>query len=151
MTKRFVIIDLTKRFVIHFMSSEQKKSLPKPTDAELTILNVLWQSGSSTVREVLARLQATRSPEIGYTTVLKLMQIMTDKGLLERDANQRPQVYTATISQDETQRNFVSELLDKAFGGSAKRLVMQVLEAKEASDDELAKVEQLLDRLEREK
>jgi len=133
------------------MPTDERKSLPKPTDAELMILNVLWQSGPSTVREVLARLQETRSPDIGYTTVLKLIQIMTDKGLLERDATQRPQIYTALISQDETQQNFVSELLDKAFGGSAKRLVMQVLVSKEASDEELADVERLLDRLEKEK
>lgn len=133
------------------MPIDKRKYLPKPTDAELMILNVLWQSGPSTVREVLARLQETRSPDIGYTTVLKLIQIMTDKGLLERDATQRPQIYTALISQDETQQNFVSELLDKAFGGSAKRLVMQVLVSKEASDAELADVERLLDRLEKEK
>lgn len=133
------------------MPTDKRKSLPKPTDAELMILNVLWQLGPSTVREVLARLQEIRSPDIGYTTVLKLIQIMTDKGLLERDATQRPQIYTALISQDETQQNFVSELLDKAFGGSAKRLVMQVLVSKEASDAELADVERLLDRLEKEK
>ncbi len=136
---------------MNFMPSNQRKSLPKPTDAELAILNVFWQSGPSTVREVLARLQESRSPDIGYTTVLKLMQIMTDKGLLDRDSTQRPQVYTALVSQDETQQNFVSELLNKAFGGSAKRLVMQVLASKEASDEDLAEVEQLLDRLEKEK
>lgn len=133
------------------MPFNPKESLPKPTDGELTILKVLWQRGSSTVREVLAHLQENRSPDVGYTTVLKLMQIMTDKGLIERDATQRPQVYTALVSEDETQRNFIGELLDKAFNGSAKRLVMQVLASKEASDKELAEVEQLLDRLEREK
>lgn len=133
------------------MSQNKRKSIQKPTDAELVILNVLWHSGPSTVREVLARLKESRSPETGYTTVLKLMQIMTDKGLLERDASQRPQVYVARVTQQETQRNFISDLLDKAFQGSAKRLVMQILETKEASDEELAKVEKLLDRLEREK
>lgn len=131
------------------MTHKKKKSVHKPTDSELVILNVLWNRGAGTVREVLAQLKETHSPEIGYTTVLKLMQIMTDKGLLERDSSQRPQVYTATISQNETQQNFISDLLDKAFGGSAKRLVMQVLSAKEASDEELAEVELLLDRLEK--
>lgn len=133
------------------MSPNKRKIVQKPTDAELTILNVLWHSGPSTVREVLSRLQESRSPEIGYTTVLKLMQIMTDKGLIERDSSQRPQIYRALLSQDETQQNFISDLLDKAFGGSAKRLVMQILATKEASNEEMAEVEQLLDKLEKEK
>lgn len=133
------------------MDKSIKKQVPKPTDAELMILNVLWQAGASTVREILAKLKESRSPEIGYTTVLKLMQIMTDKGLLTRDSSQRPQIYTATISQDETQRNFIGDLMNKAFGGSAKQLVMQILATEEASDAELAEVEELLDRLEREK
>ncbi|HEY8563400.1 MAG TPA: BlaI/MecI/CopY family transcriptional regulator [Pyrinomonadaceae bacterium] len=132
------------------MARNNKKTTPKPTDAELVILNVLWQSGPMTVRDVLLQLQQDRSPETGYTTVLKLMQIMTDKGLLERDSSQRPQVYRALITQEETQQNFISDLLDKAFGGSAKRLVMQVLANREASDNELSEIERLLDRLEKE-
>ena len=125
--------------------------MSKPTDAELIILNVLWQMGPMTVRDVLRRLKESRSPEIGYTTVLKLMQIMTVKNLIERDSSQRPQIYRVLISQHETQQNFISDLLDKAFGGSSKSLVMQVLANKEASDKELADVERLLDRLEEEK
>lgn len=132
------------------MSQNKEKLIPKPTDAELIILNVLWQTGPTTVRDCLLRLQESRSPDIGYTTVLKLMQIMTDKGLIERDSSQRPQVYRALITREVTQQNFISDLLDKAFGGSAKRLVMQVLANKEASDKELAEVEKLLDRLEKE-
>lgn len=126
----------------------KKTPPPRPTDLELTILRVLWQHGSISVREVLRRLNQARKTEAGYTTVLKMLQIMTEKGLVERDDSQRPQIYTARLTQEQTQRQLISDLLARAFDGSAKRLVMQALAAKEASDEDLAQIEQLLDKLE---
>lgn len=124
------------------------KTPPRPTDAELGILRMLWQHGPSTVRQVLKALNQDRETEAGYTTVLKTMQIMTEKGLVDRDESQRPQVYRTRLPQEQTQRQLVGDLLDRAFDGSAKRLVMQALADKEVSDEELASLEQLLDRLE---
>ncbi|MGH9839042.1 MAG: BlaI/MecI/CopY family transcriptional regulator [Blastocatellia bacterium] len=123
-----------------------KFDLSRPTDAELAILRVLWRRGESTVRQVFEALSEER--EIGYTTVLKLMQIMTEKGLVERDESERTHVYQASLTQEQTQRQLVSDLLDKAFGGSASQLVLQALAAKPASADELARIRQLLDELE---
>jgi len=123
------------------------KSLPRPTDAELEILNVLWQRGPSTVREVYEVLLETK--EIGYTTILKLMQIMSEKGLVSRDESDRRHVYEAERAQDETQRQLLADLLDRAFQGSATKLVMQALSSKRASKEELAEIRQMLDELER--
>jgi BlaI family transcriptional regulator, penicillinase repressor len=120
--------------------------LTRPTDAELAILRVLWSRGPSTVRHVHEAL--SRDRETGYTTVLKLMQIMTEKGLVERDESERTHVYQARFTQEATQQRLVSDLLDKAFGGSASQLVMQALAAKPASADELAQIRRLLDELE---
>ncbi len=130
------------------MRKGKMKPPPRPTDLELSILRVLWEHGPGTTREVLARFNRGRPSEAGYTTVLKMLQIMTDKGLVERDDSRRPQVYRARLSREQTQRQLVSDLLDKAFGGSAKQLVMQALAARAASEEELAQVEQLLDKLE---
>jgi predicted transcriptional regulator len=121
-------------------------NLSRPTDAELAILRVLWSRGPSTVRQVHEAL--SRDRETGYTTVLKLMQIMTEKGLVERDESERTHVYQARFTQEATQQRLVSDLLDKAFGGSASQLVMQALAAKPASADELAQIRRLLDELE---
>jgi BlaI family transcriptional regulator, penicillinase repressor len=121
-------------------------NLTRPTDAELAILRVLWSRGPSTVRQVHEAL--SRDRETGYTTVLKLMQIMTEKGLVERDESERTHVYQARFTQEATQQRLVSDLLDKAFGGSASQLVMQALAAKPASADELAQIRRLLDELE---
>jgi predicted transcriptional regulator len=118
----------------------------RPTDAELEILRVLWADGPSTVREVLARLNETR--QTGYTTVLKLMQIMTDKGLVVRDTGVRPQVYRAARSQAQTQKLLLGDLLDRAFSGSPGSLVLQALSTKKASPEELAQIRELLDQLE---
>lgn len=123
------------------------KSLPRPTDAELEILNVLWQRGPSTVREVHEVLLETK--EIGYTTVLKLMQIMSEKGLVSRDESDRRHVYEAERAQDETQRQLLTDLLERAFQGSATKLVMQALSSKKASKQELAEIRQMLEELER--
>lgn len=118
----------------------------RPTDAELAILQVLWDGGPNTVRGVYRRLNETR--ETGYTTVLKLMQIMTDKGLVLRDTSVRPQVYRAATSQRRTQRQLVGHLLDRAFSGSPGNMVLQALSSKKASADERRQIRDLLDRLE---
>ncbi len=123
-----------------------KPKRPRPTDAELEILRVLWQRGPSTVRHVQEEL--SRSRESGYTTVLKLLQIMIDKGLVLRDESQRSHVYRARHKQEQTQRQLVSDLLSRAFGGSADQLVMQALRAKKVSGEELAEIRKLLDELE---
>jgi predicted transcriptional regulator len=123
------------------------KEAPRPTNAELEILAILWHRGPSTVREVHEAMNRTRAA--GYTTVLKFMQIMTDKGLLRRNEQQRAHVYEATLPQTETQRMLVDELLDKAFGGSAANLVMQALASKPASAEELSSIRRLLDEYER--
>jgi len=120
--------------------------LPRPTDAELQILRVLWQRGPSTVRGVLEGLERGRS--IGYTTVLKLLQIMAEKGLVSRDESQRAHLYAPRIPREETQRQLVGDLLERAFGGSAERLVMQALASRKASPEELARIRKLLDELE---
>jgi BlaI family penicillinase repressor len=123
------------------------KALPvKPTDAELSILRVLWELGPSTVRQVQEALNERR--ETGYTTVLKLLQIMTEKGLVERDETERTHVYQASLPQEQTQRQLVSDLLDRAFGGSAKQLVLQALATKKTSAKEMAEIRRLLDKLE---
>ena len=117
---------------------------PRPTDAELSILNVLWERGPSTVRDVHDLLGGTQ----GYTTVLKLMQIMTEKGLVVRDESQRAHVYEARHSEQRTQRQLLTDLAERAFGGSPARLVMQALSGKNATADEIQAIRQLLDQLE---
>src|SRR5918997_7011775 len=124
-----------------------KQGMPRPTDAELEILNVLWQRGPATVREVHDELSARKATL--YTTVLKMLQIMTEKGLVERDESQRAHLYRARLAQDETQRQLLNDLLARAFDGSATKLVMQALSAKEASAEELTEIRALLDRFER--
>jgi predicted transcriptional regulator len=125
------------------------KERPRPTDAELEILKVLWRRGPSTVREVFEALSETRGT--GYTTVLKLMQIMSDKGLVTRDESERAHRYEAALAEDETQRQLVGDLLRKVFDGSAKRLVVQALSSEAASREELDEIRQMLDELERER
>jgi len=123
--------------------------LPKPTDGELAILRVLWQRGPSTVREVLEELNRTQPEESGYTTVLKLLQIMTDKGLVRRDEAERSHVYEAAQAEEETQQQLVRHLLDRAFGGAAHKLVMQALAAQPAAASELAEIRRLLDQMQK--
>jgi len=124
----------------------KKSPLPKPTDAELAVLRVLWHLGSSTVREVWEQLNAQQPT--GYTTVLKTMQIMLGKSLLDRDETDRSHVYRPAIGQAQTQRQMVSHLLDRVFAGSARKLVLQALSMKKASPQELAEIRKLLDELE---
>lgn len=119
---------------------------PRPTDAELAILRVLWSRGPSTVRQVQEALSVERPT--GYTTALKLLQIMTDKGLVSRDESDRSHVYSARFTEAETQRQLVDHLLDRAFGGSAMKLVMQALAGQKATPEELAQIRALLDEYE---
>ena len=100
------------------------------------------------MREVLKTVNHGRTTEVGYTTVLKMLQVMTAKGLVERDESSRPQVYRARLSQEQTQVQLVRSLIERAFGGSAKQLVMQALSAQEASDQELEQIEKVLDQIE---
>ncbi len=119
----------------------------RPTDGELEILNVLWQHGPATVREVYEKLSATKP--VVYTTVLKLLQIMSEKDLVRRDERQRAHVYEACLPQSEMQRHLVTDLLDRAFEGSAKELVMQALSSQKASRGDLAEIRRMLDEYER--
>ena len=114
-----------------------------PTEGELEILRVLWADGPSTVRQVNEALN--QSKPTGYTTTLKLMQIMLGKGLLRRDESQRPQVYAPAASKDRTQRQLVRDLLERVFDGSAGQFALQVLSTKRASPEELAAIRRLLD------
>jgi BlaI family transcriptional regulator, penicillinase repressor len=120
-----------------------KKSVPRPTDAELAILRVLWDLGPSTVRQVHERLGSGRG--LQYTTTLKLLQIMTEKGLTDRVIEGRSHVYTTRQEKEETQRRLVDDLLDRAFGGSAAALVMQALASKPATAGELAEISRMID------
>src|SRR6188472_1028456 len=120
-----------------------RASAPRPTDAELAILRILWDRGPSTVRQVHDRLAYER--QAAYTTALKLLQIMTEKGLVERDERDRTHVYRARLSEETTQRQLVRDLLDRAFGGSATKLVMQALATKRASADELKTIRNAID------
>lgn len=120
---------------------------PRPTDAELEILNVLWQRGASTVRDVHQAITRTR-PAMGYTTVLKLMQIMAEKNLVRRDESQRAHVYEAQLEREQTQRQLIGDLLERAFEGSATKLVMQALNTRQASAEELSTIRDMLDEFE---
>jgi predicted transcriptional regulator len=124
----------------------KKKNKPRPTDAELEILKVLWRLGPSTVREVHDHLSAQRA--MGYTTVLKMLQIMSEKNLVERDEQNRAHVYVPQLAQEETERQLVGDLLERAFNGSAKSLVMHALSGKKASVKDLAEIRRILDKLE---
>jgi BlaI family penicillinase repressor len=123
-----------------------RKRPPKPTDAELALLRVLWGNGPATVRQIRDAVEVKQ--RTGYTTVLKTLQIMTTKGLVVRDESQHAHIYQAALAQEQTQRQLVSELLERAFSGSASHLVVQALTEKPASRKELAEIRHLLDKLE---
>ena len=112
----------------------------KPTDAELGILRVLWARGPSTVRQVAEQM----GRETGYTTVLKLLQIMTEKRLVVRDESARTHIYQAAYTQDQTERQLVTDLLDRVFDGSAAKLVLQALASNKASPEELDQIKKLI-------
>jgi len=118
----------------------------RPTKVELSILQVLWEKGPGSVREIQARLSVTKAT--GYTTALKMLQIMTEKNLVERDETVRPQIYRARFSQEKTQKQLLHDLLQRAFGGSVKALVMQAISGRKSSPEDLEAIEKLLDRFE---
>jgi predicted transcriptional regulator len=119
----------------------------RPTDAEMEILSIIWERGPSTVREVHEQL--TRTRPVGQTTVLKLMQIMVEKGLLLRDASVRPQVFRAAAPPVQTRSELVRHLVERVFGGSAGSLVLHVLSSRDSTPEERQAVRELLDRLEK--
>lgn len=125
--------------------------IPQPTDSELEILTVLWEQSSATVREVNDKLNERRNDgkEIGYTTTLKLLQIMFDKGLVTRNAEARTHIYTAALAQGHVQRNLLQRLVDTAFQGSAMQMVMQALGDHDASAEELQEIKALIEKVEK--
>ena len=120
-----------------------KNVAPRPTDAELAILRVLWELGPSTVRQVHDVL--LRERPTAYTTALKLLQIMTEKGLVRRDETDRTHIYQARLTEEQTQRQLVRDLLDRAFGGSSTKLVMQALAARRTTAEELSEIRRLIE------
>lgn len=122
-------------------------ALPRPTESELAILQVLWENGPSTVRFVNDQLNKERV--IGYTTTLKLMQIMAEKGLVDRNTESRTHIYAPAISEPETQRSLLDKFVDTAFRGSAIKLVMQALGQHKASKEELAAIKALIEEQEK--
>jgi predicted transcriptional regulator len=125
-----------------------RKPSKRPTDAELAILQVLWEDGPSTVRDVHEKL--TNYQTVGYTTVLKTLQIMTDKGLVRRDESQRAHVYEARRSEEHTQKRLLGDLLERAYRGSASRMVVQALSSQPASKQEIEEIRRILDDMSRE-
>src|SRR5687768_13935635 len=120
-----------------------KPTTPRPTDAELAILRVLWSRGASTVRQVHDVLLKERPT--AYTTALKMLQIMTEKGLVRRDETDRTHIYQARLTEEQTQRQLVRDLLDRAFGGSSSKLVLQALSARRATAEELGEIRKLIE------
>ena len=116
---------------------------PRPTDTELAILRILWKRGASTVRQVHEAL--SRERPAAYTTALKMLQIMTDKGLVRRDVSERTHVYQPKLTEEQTQRQLVRDLVDRAFGGSASQLVLQALTTRRATPEELAEIRRLIE------
>jgi predicted transcriptional regulator len=117
----------------------------RPTNAELAILSVLWRRGPSTVREVHEALREGREEAVGYTTILKLLQIMTEKKLVKRDTRARTHVYSTAVSEATTRGHLLSDLVDRAFGGSSLALVLQALSTSRATPAELEQIRRLLD------
>jgi BlaI family transcriptional regulator, penicillinase repressor len=126
-----------------------KKHIPKPTESELEILHILWQYGPSSVRFVNDKLNEKKSGEIGYTTTLKLMQIMADKGLVLRDTENRTHIYHAGVTESETQRRLLEKFVDTTFRGSAMKLVVQALGNHQASQEELDEIKALIKKMEK--
>lgn len=125
-----------------------KKKNPQPTESELAILNVLWRRGPSMVRQVQDALSAEK--QIGYTTVLKLLQIMHEKGLVTRDESRRPHVYLAREPAEATRQQLVGSFMERVFEGSVSKLILQALSSKRVSAEELSEIRALLDEYERE-
>jgi BlaI family transcriptional regulator, penicillinase repressor len=121
-----------------------RRDLPKPTESELELLSILWERGQATVRELFNAVNMQRP--VVYTGVLKLLQIMTDKGLVERDETERAHVYRAAVAKEDTERRFMRDLSDRFFAGSAARLALNALEMEAASEDDLEEIRKLLRR-----
>jgi BlaI family transcriptional regulator, penicillinase repressor len=138
-------IDNTKSFVLGSPAMVKPRH-PQPTAAELQILRVLWRQGPATVRAVQDELPG--GDQVGYTTVLKLLQIMVEKGLVARDASARTHIYRAAVPEAGVKKRLVADLLDRAFDGSAMGLVMHALSAKPTTPDELRQLRAMLDKLE---
>ena len=117
--------------------------VPRPTDAELAILRILWERGPCTVRHVHGVL--SRERPAAYTTALKMLQIMTEKGLVRRDDHDRTHIYESRLTEEQTQRQLVRDLVDRAFGGSASKLVLQALSARRATPEELREIRELIE------
>lgn len=126
-----------------------KNNIPKPTEAELKILQILWEHGPSSVRFVNDKLNEEK--EVGYTTTLKIMQIMSDKQLVVRNTDSRTHIYEPLVEEDVTQQQLLKKFVDATFRGSAMKLVMQALGNHEASEDELQKIKDLIKQIESEK
>jgi BlaI family transcriptional regulator, penicillinase repressor len=124
----------------------KKATQTRPTDSELAILRILWERGPSTVRDVHDELARTRQSV--YTSTLKLMQIMAEKGIVQRDESQRSHVYKPAVNRNDTERRLVRDILNRLFDGSPRRLVLQALSSKRATPEELAEIRELLDELE---
>jgi predicted transcriptional regulator len=134
----------TNYFVYGSSMKIRRTHLPKPTEGELELLRVLWTKGSATVRELHDAVSQQRA--LGYTTVLKLLQIMTEKGLVQRAEAGRAHVYRTTASQKETQSQLLRDLSERLFSGSATQLAMHALAMEPASSDELKEIQKLIDR-----
>jgi predicted transcriptional regulator len=139
--------DLSRTIVFNMVEfSRSKRDVPLPTEAELAILNILWATGPSTVREVHTALS---SKQTGYTTVLKQMQVMAEKGLLMRSERFRSHVYEVRFKKEQTQKLLARNLLERAFDGSTKNLVLGALSSQKVSPSELAEIRRMLDAFEK--
>lgn len=127
--------------------SKKRTKQPRPTDTELAILEILNDLKTGTVRQVLNQHNRIYEVQAGYTTILKTIQIMTEKGLVEKDSSRRPQVYKPHLSWKKTQQILLTDLMNKAFGGSAKQLVLGALSTKAVSEEELDEIERFLERI----
>ncbi len=121
----------------------KRQSLPKPTEAELELLRVLWEKGPATVRELHDEVNLQRA--VGYTSVLKILQIMTEKGLVEREESNKAHIYRAAASQEETQNQLLRDLSERLFSGSAAQLAMHALAMQPTSDEELDEIRTLIE------
>ncbi len=124
-------------------------SAPRPTESELSILGILWEHGPLRVREVTEHLSRDKGEEVGYTTALKLLQIMHEKGLVTRDESQRSHVYKPAHAQRKIQKQVIRSVADRIFGGATAELAMQAFSARKAKPGEIQQMRELLDKLER--
>ncbi|MCU0394127.1 MAG: BlaI/MecI/CopY family transcriptional regulator [Thermoflexibacter sp.] len=123
----------------------------KPTDSELEILQILWQKGNCTVREVNEALNQSRVGEVGYTTTLKIMQIMYEKGLISRDDSSKTHIFTAIAKEEDTQKQLLDRFMDSVFKGSAMKMVVQALGNQKTTPEELSAIKKLIDEIEKNK